>query len=50
LPLNFLRRAARLFPARPPWSMARGAIPIMSWEARVHRLANALLHMGVAQG
>src|SRR5919199_3018624 len=50
LPLNFLRRAARLF--APKTAVVDGArrYTYRDLEARVHRLANALRHMGVAQG
>src|SRR5919199_3711369 len=50
LPLNFLRRAARLF--APKVAVVDGArrYTYRDLEARVHRLSNALRHMGVAQG
>ena len=48
LPLNFLRRAARLFPDKT--AVVDGARRYTyELEARVHRLANGLRHMGVAQ-
>jgi acyl-CoA synthetase (AMP-forming)/AMP-acid ligase II len=50
LPLNFLRRAARLFPAKTAVVDGEWRYTYHELEARVHRLANALLHMGVAQG
>src|SRR5215813_2066979 len=50
LPLNFLRRAARLFPAKTAVIDGERRYTYGELEARVHRLANALLHMGVAQG
>src|ERR671923_2872706 len=50
LPLNFLRRAARLF--APKTAVVDGArrYTYRELEARVHRLANALRQMGVQQG
>ena len=50
LPLNFLRRAARLFPAKTAVVDGERRYTYHELEARVHRLANALRHMGVAQG
>ena len=50
LPLNFLRRAARLFPAKTAVVDGAWRYTYRELEARVHRLANALRHMGVAQG
>jgi len=50
LPLNFLRRAARLFPAKTAVVDGARRYAYHELEARVHRLANALRHMGVAQG
>ena len=50
LPLNFLRRAARLFPAKTAVVDGARRYTYHELEARVHRLANALRHMGVAQG
>jgi len=50
LPLNFLRRAARLFPAKTAVVDGAQRYTYHELEARVHRLANALRHMGVAQG
>src|SRR4029453_6619033 len=50
LPLNFLRRAARLFPAKIAVVDGARRYTYHELEARVHRLANALRHMGVTQG
>ena len=50
LPLNFLRRAARLFPDKTAVVDGARRYTYRGLEARVHRLANALRHLGVAQG
>jgi len=50
LPLIFLRRAARLFPVKTAVVDGARRYTYHELEARVHRLANALRHMGVAQG
>src|SRR5215813_8804967 len=50
LPLNFLRRAARLFPAKTAVVDGARRYTYRELEARVHRLANALRHMEVVQG
>jgi len=50
LPLNFLRRAARLFPDKIAVVDGVRRYTYRHLQARVHRLANALRHMGVAQG
>jgi len=50
LPLNFLRRAARLFPAKTAVVDGARRYTYHELEARVHRLANVLRHLGVAQG
>src|SRR5256712_1169856 len=50
LPLNFLRRAARLFPHKTAVVDGVRRYTYRDLEARVHRLSNALRHMGVAPG
>src|SRR5215471_17914210 len=50
LPLNFLRRAARLFPHKTAVVDGARRYTYRDLEARVHRLSNALRHLGVAQG
>jgi len=50
LPLNFLRRAARLFSHKTAVVDGERRYTYGDLEARVHRLANALRHLGVAQG
>jgi fatty-acyl-CoA synthase len=50
LPLNFLRRAARLFPAKTAVVDGVRRYTYHELEARVHRLANALRRMDVVQG
>src|SRR5919198_2348503 len=50
LPLHFLRRAAPLFPDKTAVVDGTRRYTYRELEARVHRLANALRHMGVAQG
>src|SRR5262249_25197575 len=50
LPLNFLRRAARLFPHKTAVIDETRRYTYRDLEARVHRLSNALRHLGVAQG
>src|SRR5262249_34422120 len=50
LPLNFLRRAARLFPHKTAVIDEARRYTYRDLEARVHRLSNALRHLGVAQG
>jgi fatty-acyl-CoA synthase len=48
-PLHFLHRAARLFPDKTAVIDAARRYTYRSLETRVHRLANALRHLGVAQ-
>lgn len=50
LPLNFLRRAARLFPDRLAVIDGDRRIPYRLLQERVNRLANALRGLGVGQG
>ena len=50
LPLHFLRRAARLFPGKTAVVDGARRHTYRELEGRVHRLANALRHRGVAQG
>jgi fatty-acyl-CoA synthase len=50
LPLHFLRRAARLFPGKTAVVDGARRYTYGEMEGRVHRLANALRHLGVAQG
>lgn len=50
LPSNFLRRAARLFPERLAVVDGAQRYTYRHLETRVHRLSNALRHLGVAQG
>jgi fatty-acyl-CoA synthase len=50
LPLNFLRRAARLFPDQTAVVDGERRYTYRDLEARVHRLSNALRHLGVAPG
>ena len=50
LPLNFLRRAARLFPDKIAVVDGMRRYTYHNLQARVHRLANALRQMGVQQG
>src|ERR687887_1251439 len=50
LPLHFLRRAARLFLDKTAVVDGTRRYTYRELEARVHRLANALRYMGVAQG
>src|SRR5215471_7516599 len=50
LPLNFLRRAARLFPHKTAVVDGARRYTYRDLEARVHRLSNALRYLGVAQG
>ena len=47
LPLNFLRRAARLFPDQTAVVDGERRYTYRDLEARVHRLSNALRHLGV---
>ena len=50
LPLNFLRRAARLFPDKTAVVDGARRYTYRDLETRVHRLSNALRQMGVQQG
>jgi fatty-acyl-CoA synthase len=50
LPLNFLRRAARLFPNKVAVVDGHRRYSYRALAARVNRLSNALQQMGVSQG
>src|SRR4030095_13414587 len=50
LPVNFLRRAARLFPDKVAVVDGDRRDTYRALAARVNRLSNALRHMGVTQG
>jgi fatty-acyl-CoA synthase len=50
LPLNFLRRAARLFPTRTAVVDGARRLTYSALAARVHRLSNALRSLGVVRG
>ncbi|MBM3222268.1 MAG: long-chain-fatty-acid--CoA ligase [Candidatus Tectomicrobia bacterium] len=50
LPLNFLRRATRLFATRTAVIDGAQRYTYQQLETRVHRLSNALRTLGVAQG
>ena len=50
LPVNFLRRAARLFPDRVAVVDGKRRDTYRTLAARVNRLSNALRQMGVGQG
>src|ERR671922_1122450 len=50
LPVNFLRRAARLFPDKVAVVDGKRRDTYRTLAARVNRLSNALRRMGIAQG